>query len=179
MVELAKASRVAGNAVGSNVKEIEYNPHRAQLRFRDAIINHLDAYLGPVIDLFLSQALRSIAGERSAVYLEYNFEIVPRQNTHARPVDEGAPLPDPPVHYADATETLRIDEPNGHRGPLFERMFVLDPAPSINMVFAAESAGGAAGPVHDLIPGPSSEERAVYFIELLAEIQHHINRVTR
>jgi hypothetical protein len=39
-------------------------------------------------------------------------------------------------------------------------MFVLDTAPGMNMAFAAESASGAAGPVYDLIPGPSLEERA-------------------
>jgi hypothetical protein len=49
----------------------------------------------------------------------------------------------------------------------------------MNMVFAAESASGVAGPVSNLIPGHSSQERAAYFIELIAEIQHHINRVAQ
>jgi hypothetical protein len=47
------------------------------------------------------------------VYLEYRYQIVPRQNTHARPIDEGVPPVDLPVHHANATQTLRMSESAG------------------------------------------------------------------
>ncbi|KAL5356943.1 hypothetical protein BJX96DRAFT_172074 [Aspergillus floccosus] len=220
-------TRIAGNAIGANVTEVEYNPHRARLRFRSAIVEHFDAYLDPIIDCirsntpgsfrqetaltlsgslaFLRHLVQSVQ-ENSDVYLRYNYQVVPNHNSRARSIKEGAPLPDLPVHHEDAMATLRLNEPDGvldgigsavargalfgggigligqalgQTGPLFERMFVLDTAPGMNMVFASESASAAADPLCNLIPGPSSEERAAYLIELVAEIQLHINRVSQ
>ncbi|KAL4889811.1 hypothetical protein BDV59DRAFT_204998 [Aspergillus ambiguus] len=221
-------TRMARNAIGADVTEVEYNPHRARLRFRSAIINHFDVYLDPIIDCirsnaagsfhettaltltgslsFLAQLLQQNVQETSDVYLRYNYQVVPRRNSPSRPVDEGVPPLDLPVHHQDAVATLRLNEPEGvldgiggavvrgaifgggigligqalgQTGPLFERMFVLDTAPGMNMVFASESASAAADPLVNLIPGPSSEERAAYLIELVAEIQLHINRVSQ
>lgn len=221
-------TKVAGNAIGASVTEVEYNPHRARLRFRAAIIDHFDAYLEPVIDCirsnstgsfrqttnlaltgsleFLRLLIESAGQDRSDVYLRYEYEVVPLNNSCSRPIYEGAPAPDLPLYHEDATAILRLNEPDsvfegvagavargtifgggigllgqalGQTGPLFERMFVLDTAPGMNMVFASESVSGAADPLCNLIPGPSSEERAAYLIELIAEIQHHINRVSQ
>lgn len=44
----------------------------------------------------------------------------------------------------------------------------------MNMAFAAEVA---AGPLFHLLTDPSSEERAAYLIEFIAEIQPYANRV--
>lgn len=224
----SRTTKIAGNAIGSNVTEVDYNPHRARLRFRSAIINHFDAYLDPVIDcirsnsrgsfhqetalaltdslVFLRQLLTSAGQDNSHVYLRYDYEAVPHTNSRPRPIIEGVPPPDLPVHHQDVTATLPLNEPDsvldgiggavargalfgggigligqalGQAGPLFERMYVLDTAPGMNMVFASESASAAADPICNLIPGPSSEERAAYLIELIAEIQHHINRISQ
>ncbi|KAL3477466.1 hypothetical protein BJX99DRAFT_257495 [Aspergillus californicus] len=221
-------TKIAGNAIGAGVSEIDYNPHRARLRFRTALVEHFDSFVDPVIDcirsntsgtlneqsilaltgslVFLRHMLENSAQGGSQVYLRYNYQVIPKHNSPERSLDEGAPPPDLPVHHADATATLRLNEPDsvldgvagavargaifgggvgllgqalGQTGPLFERMFVLDTAPGMNMVFAAESVSGAADPICNLIPGPSSEERAAYLIELIAEIQHHVNRVSQ
>lgn len=221
-------TKVASNAIGAEVAEVDYNPHRAQLRFRVAIINHFDIHLDPVIDLirsnlpgslgqetklnttgslvFLDHMLKNAGHDKSSVVLRYRYDVIPQEGCPSRPVEEGAPPLPLPVHHENATAQLRLDEPGGvmdgvagavargavfgggigflgqlfgHAGPLFERMFVLDTAPGMNMVFSAESISAAADPLCNLIPGPSSEERAAYFIELIAEIQHHIHRVSQ
>lgn len=221
-------TKVAGNAIGASVTEVEYNPHRARLRFRTALINHFDAYVDPVIDCirsnspgrfnqetnleldgslsFLGYVLKHAVEEKSSLFLRYQYQVTPLRNSGPRPIHEGAPPPDLPVHHQDATDILRFNEPGGvldgvggavargalfggglgllgqalgQAGPLFERMFVLDTAPGMNMVFASESASAVADPLCNLIPGPSSEERAAYLIEFIAEIQHHVNRVSQ
>lgn len=221
-------TKVAGNAIGAGVTEVEYNPHRARLRFRTALVNHFDAYVDPIIDCirsnssgrfnqetslaldgslsFLGYVLKNAVEENCSLFLRYQYEVVPLRSSGPRPIHEGAPPPDLPLHHQDATDILRFNEPGsvldgvggavargalfggglgalgqalGQAGPLFERMFVLDTAPGMNMVFACESASAVADPLCNLIPGPSSEERAAYLIEFIAEIQHHVNRVSQ
>jgi hypothetical protein len=221
-------TKLTNNAIGTDDYEIEYNPHRAQLRFRTAIIQQFDAHLDPIVAsirsatpgrfthefalrlvgslAFVHDFLKTVGHEGSTLCMSYDYRVIPNSDTHQREIHEGVPPPELPVYDPNTTATFRVNETEdllngmgmalakgaaigcgvgvasqlaGFVGPFFERMFVLDTANGINMVFTAESVSGIVDPVCNLYPGSSPEDRAAYFVELSTEIQHHINRVAQ
>ncbi|GFF86488.1 uncharacterized protein FMAN_15330 [Aspergillus lentulus] len=212
-------TKLTNNAIGTDDYGIQYNPHRAQLRFRTAIIQQFNVHLDPIIAsirsatqgtfthrfaleltgslAFINEFLKSAGHEGRRLCLSYDYKVIPRQNTCPHEICEGIPPPDLPVHDPNVTATFRGGEADGLLdgmgmafakgaaigcgvgvasqfaglvGPLFERMFVLDTAGGINMVFSAESVSGIVDPVCNLYPGPTPEDRAAYFVELSTEI---------
>ncbi|KAL2852113.1 hypothetical protein BJY01DRAFT_244723 [Aspergillus pseudoustus] len=221
-------TKLTNNAIGTDDYEIEYQPYRAQMRFRNAIVHQFDAHLDPVIACirsatpgtfqqvfalnltggltFLKEFLKTTAKEGNQLCIRYDYAVIPPPNNSSRDVRDGIPPSDLPVYDPNATARYRVSESDGLMdgmamalakgaaigcgvgvasqfvglvGPLFERMFVLDTAGGINMVFSAETVSGVADPVCNLWPSSSAEDRAAYFVELSTEIQTHISRVAQ